>query len=100
MLKKNLKFVLNRGDDTITFNLCFILLIMEVDLIAEKQSNKKIAFRVRGISYIEIILELLTKIVTFYMQVFIIQVGIPGLIKVIVSYKIYLKPAIFLVFNK
>lgn len=66
MLKKILKFVLSNKDGIIIFNLSFILLLVEVDLILEKQSYQRNAFVICGIDYIKIVLILSTKLIIFY----------------------------------
>lgn len=75
LLEKGLKFILSKG---VTFNLYLILLLAEVDFILEKQGCKGDALVTFSISYIEIVLVLLIKVVTLYMGAIIIQVGVPG----------------------
>lgn len=67
LLKKNLEFVSNRKNSTITLNLDHILLSIEVDLIIEKQNYKKDALVTYNIACIKMIFILLTKVVTLYM---------------------------------
>lgn len=66
MSKKDIKFVLYKRNNTIIFNLSFVLLQAEIILIAEKQSYKKDAFRPYSMGCVEIILTLLAKIVSLY----------------------------------
>lgn len=72
MLEKGLKFVLNRRDGIIVFNLSFILLLAKVDLIIEQQGCKENALVICSTGRIEMIFALLIKVITFYMQAFII----------------------------
>lgn len=74
-----LKFVSFRTNSTIVFNFRFVLLPAEVDLVLEKQSLKENALVVRGSGYFAVVLTLLTKIITLYMQAFIIKFGVSGL---------------------
>lgn len=97
-MKKRLKFVLSREDSSIDFNLDFILLPVKVNLILEQQGCKKDVLVTYDISYIEIILALLTEVVALYMQASIIQVGLLGLKRSILGCKIYV--IMFLAFNK
>lgn len=76
--KKGLEFVLSGRNGTIAFNLSFMLLQAEIDLISKNQGCKKDALRACGISRVKIVLRLLTKIVALYIQAFIIEVGISG----------------------
>lgn len=66
LLKKDIKFVLYKRNNTIIFNLSFVLLQVEINLIAEKQNCKKDVFRPYSIDYVEIILTLLAKIISLY----------------------------------
>lgn len=69
MLKKGLKFVLSKKDGTIVFNLSLVLLPIKVDPISEKQGCKRDALVARGISCVEIIFVLLTKVInTLYIN--------------------------------
>lgn len=70
--KKSFKFVLIKKNDIFAFNLSFILLLVEINLISKKQSYKNDMFIAYNIGYIKIIFILLTKIVAFYIQVLII----------------------------
>lgn len=66
LLEKGLEFVLNKRNNIVTFDLSFILLLIEINCVAEKQNRKKNAFKTRGTGYIKIILAFLTEIVAFY----------------------------------
>lgn len=55
LLEKDFKFFSNREDSTVAFYLSLVLLLAEVDLIAEKQGCKKNVFRAYSIGYIKII---------------------------------------------
>lgn len=55
------KFVLSKKDNTIAFNLSFVLLSAEVDLIQKKQGFKKDTFKACDTDRIKIILLLSTK---------------------------------------
>lgn len=66
LLEKELKFVLNRENSTVVFNLGLMLLPTKINLIAKKHSCKKHAFRACGIGRIEIIFILPTKIVALH----------------------------------
>lgn len=84
MPKNSLKFVLNKRDGIIAFNLNFMLLPVEVNFIIKEQGCKKDAFIICGTGCIKIILVLLTKIITLYMWAFIVQVKVFGFENVIV----------------
>lgn len=66
LLKKDLKFILNRKNGIIMFKLSFMLLPAKVDSIAKKQDHKGNAFKTCGTGCIQIILALLTKIVALH----------------------------------
>lgn len=74
--KKNPKFVSNKKNGTLAFNLSLVLLPAEVDLILQEWGRKRVAFRVYSIGYIKIILALSTEIVAFHIWDLIIQVKI------------------------
>lgn len=76
MPEKDLEFILNRENDFIAFNLSLVLLLIEVDPILNKQGHKWDTVKVCGISHIKIVLKLFTEILIFYMQVFIVEVGV------------------------
>lgn len=65
--KKGLEFVPSRSNSTVTFDLGFILLPVEIDLVAKECRHKRYAFRAYRIGYIEMILKLPIKIVVLYM---------------------------------
>lgn len=64
--KKDIKFGLYKRNNTIIFNLSFVLLQAEINHITKKQNCKKDAFRPYRIGCVEIILTLLAKIVSLY----------------------------------
>lgn len=66
LLEKSLKFVLNKKNNIIVFNLRFVLLLVEMNLILKKQSHQKDAFIICDISRIKIIFVLLSNMVVFY----------------------------------
>lgn len=74
--KKSLEFVPNRGDGIVTFNLSFVLLLAEVDLILEEQSCKKNALKTYNTSYIKMIFVLLAEVVALYIGAIIEQVRV------------------------
>ena len=98
--KKGLEFILSREDGIIAFNLSFLLLPTEVNPVLEKQGSKRNAFMAHDSGYIEMICTLSTKVITLYMQAFIVKVGVLSLKGAIVGCSICLKLAIFLAFNK
>lgn len=77
-----------------------MLLLVEVNLILEKQGCKKDTFIAYATGCVKRILALLIKIIALYMQALIIQVEVFGLKEMVVKRSAYLKLAIFLVFNK
>lgn len=66
LLKKSLKFVLNKKSGLVTLNFDLILLLVKVDPILEKQSYKRDALLACSISYIKMILVLSKKVVSLY----------------------------------
>lgn len=56
-----------------------MLLLMEVDSITKQQAFKKNAFRVCGTGCVKIVFILLTEVVVFYIQTFIVQIRVPNL---------------------
>lgn len=52
----------------------FILMSIKTDLTAKEQSGKKNAFEIGGAGSIKVILILLTKVLTFYMRLFIVEI--------------------------
>lgn len=98
LLKKGLKFIPSRKSSTITFNLSFVLLSVEIDLIAKIQSCKRHTFRAYGNNRIKIIFVLPIKVITLYIQAFIVQVEVTSLENSIPEDKICL--AILLTLNK
>lgn len=100
ILEKSLKFISNKKNYIVAFNLSFVLLSVKVNPILEKQDYKKDALVAYGTSHIKIILILLTNVIVFYIQAFIVQVEVFSFKRSIVEYNACLKPVIFLVFNK
>lgn len=90
LLKKNLKLLLNKRDDTIAFNLSLILLLAKVDFISKKQGCKRDALVTYGIGHVKIIFALSTKVIILYMWASIIEVRNPALKEAITEYRIYL----------
>ena len=78
LLKDDFEFVTSRKNNIVTFNLSFILLLVEADLISEKQSCEKDAFVVPSSGHIEIIFILLTEVIALYMQALIVKTNILG----------------------
>lgn len=72
LLKKDFKFVLSRRDNTIVFNLSFILLLIQNNPNLKEQSYKKNMLVAYDTGRIKIVLVLLTKVITLYIQVFIV----------------------------
>lgn len=66
MLEKSFEFISSSGNDIITFNLGFLLLLVETDLIPKKQNCKKDALVAYGIGRVKIIFILLTKILALH----------------------------------
>lgn len=97
-MEKNLKFVLDRRDDIIIFNLGLVLLSAEVDSISKKQSREEDTLRVYAISHIKIVLALLTEIIVSYVEATMIQVQVPAFKGFILGCKICF--TIFLTFDK
>lgn len=73
--KKSLEFVPGERGGPILFFL-YLVLPLKVDSISKKQGCKKDAFRAHGPSYFELVLALSTELITFPMQVFIIEVKV------------------------
>lgn len=96
--EKGFKLIVNRKNNTIIFNSSFILLLIEVDFILEKQSYKKDTFMITSIRHVKIVFILVIKIIAFHILALIIQVQVLGYKKSILKCKICL--AIFLAFNK
>lgn len=64
--KKGLEFILNIKNGIIVFNLSFVLLLIKVDPIIEKQNCKKNTFRTNDIGVVKIVFALLIKVVILY----------------------------------
>lgn len=67
LLKKGLKFVLYKKTNSVLLNLNLILLLVEIDLITEKQSYKKDIFIAYSNGYVKMIFILLTKVIRLYL---------------------------------
>lgn len=100
MLKNGLQFLPGKESGLVSLFLRFMLLLLKVDFILEKQSCKKDVFRIRSPRYFEIVLTLLAEVITFPMQVFIVEVRIPGFEWSISRCAVNLKLTIFLALNK
>lgn len=73
-----MEFVLNRGSGAIAFYLDFVLLPAKINIFIGKKNRKENRLIAHGTSYVKIIFALSTKIVAFYVQIFIVQVEIFG----------------------
>lgn len=78
LTEKGFKFVPSKEGGHIALNLDFVLLLAEINLILKKQSCKKNALVTYDTNRVKIILALLTKIISLYIQALIIQVKIPS----------------------
>ena len=76
LLEKSFEFVLSRKNGIIAFNLRFVLLSIESNLISKKQSCKRDAFMARGFGHVKIILILLAEVIALYMRAFIVKVWV------------------------
>lgn len=72
MSKEYFKFVLFKRSKLFLFNPSLMLLLAKVDLILEEQSYKKDTLEFGNTGCIEIALALLTKIIIFHIQAFIV----------------------------
>lgn len=90
--------VLNRKDGIIIFNSNFLLLLVEISLILKKQNGKRDVLITYKSNLVKIIFTLAAKVVVFYIQTFMIQIGIPNFKDFFLGIKICL--AMFLFFNK
>lgn len=100
MLDNSLEFVLCKKSNTLALNFNFVLLPIKVDLVSKKQSCKEDAYVACSFDCVKIVLILSKKVIAFYVQASIVKVVISGFEKTIASYVIYLKLAMFLIFNK
>lgn len=64
--RKNLKLISYGGYNFVIFDLSLMLLLVKVDPILEEQNDKIDAFIALGSSDFEIVLALLTEVITFY----------------------------------
>lgn len=72
LLEKNFKFISSKRNCTFVFYLSFMLLLAKINLVLENWNRNKDAFMTCIISYVEIILTLLTEIIAFYIWVFLV----------------------------
>ena len=98
MLEKGFELVPSKRGSIVAFDLSLLLLLTEINPVAEKQSRKRYALRICGTGRIQIILALPIEVVALYVGTSIIQDGIPGLDGSIPGGGICL--AIFLTLNK
>lgn len=80
MPEKSFEFILIKKENTVAFNLSFVLLLAKIDFILEEQNSKENAFRARSIGCLEKILTLLTKIISLYIQDFIVYIEVMSFI--------------------
>ena len=71
--------MLSRGGNTVPFYLSLVLLLAEIDPVAEEQSCKRYALRARGTGCVKIVLALPIEIVVLHVETLIIQLGVSGL---------------------
>lgn len=69
-LEKILQFVLCGQSGPITLNLGFMLLLAGIDPILEEQDYEKDVFVTLGFNGFEIVLELSTEVIAFYVRIF------------------------------
>lgn len=68
LLKKDLEFISSRKSSIVVFDLGFVLLPAEINLIAEKQSYQGYALKVYNTNHVKIILAFLIKVLAFYIS--------------------------------
>lgn len=68
MLEKSLKFVPNKKDNIVTFNLSLVLFSAKIDLILEEASCKKNVFKARDTGHVKMAFALVIKVVALYME--------------------------------
>lgn len=100
ILEKSLKFILNKKNRTIAFNLNFVLLPAKVNLILEKQNYKRDILAAHGTSLVKMIFIQLTEVIALHIQASIVQVEVSSFKRLIVEYNACSTLAIFLVLNK
>lgn len=76
-LEKDFKFFLIWEYSVIIFDLVLVLLLIKEDSIIEKRSYKRYMFVALSFCYPKMVRVLMTEVVAFYMQVFIILALIP-----------------------
>lgn len=67
LLEKNFKFASNRENNIVIFYSSFVLLLIEIDVIAKDQSYKKDMFIAYGIGHVKIIFTLPVKVLIYYL---------------------------------
>lgn len=72
LLKKNLEFFSSKRNNTIAFNLLFLLLSAEVDLVSKKLSREKDAMMACDTSHVKIVFALLIKVIALYLPAFLV----------------------------
>ena len=77
--EKRLKFLSHKGSGTVAFNLSFVLLPAEIDLILKEQDCKKDVLGACGIGYIKMVFALSTEVIALYIEATIVQVEVLGL---------------------
>lgn len=70
--KKNLEFVLSKKGNFITLTLGYILLLVEINFILEKQSCKRNMLRLCNTGYVKIVFIILTEVIVLYIKTTII----------------------------
>lgn len=66
LLKKDIKFILIKKNNTVAFCGNFIFFSLKLDFFSEKQDYKKYALVIYNISYIKRIFAFLTKVIVFF----------------------------------
>lgn len=67
--KKNFKFILYERGNLVLFNQSFILLLAKIDFFLKKKTSKKYTFITFRINCLKMILELVIKILAFYIPI-------------------------------
>lgn len=98
LLEKSFEFVLSEKDNTVIFNMDFLLLSVKVDLIPKKQGCKKNTLGACNTGYIKIVFTLPKKVIALYVRAIIVEVRILDLKDPISECKVCF--AIFLALNK
>lgn len=98
MLEKGFEFVLNKEGNIIAFDLSLVLLLVEIDFVAEKRSYKKHVFKAYGTNHVEMIFVLLIEVVILYICTLVVQIRVLSFEKSILKSEVCL--AILIVLNK